>query len=58
MLTVTEAAVRLRVSEDRVRELCRGRRFGGARLVGRVWLIPGGFSVTPGARGPKSKAKQ
>ena len=28
------------------------RRIKGARLVGRVWMIPEDFVITPGTRGP------
>ena len=47
-----EAARRLGVDPSRVRVLLRQRRIPGARLVGRVWMIPEDFTVTPGTRGP------
>lgn len=51
-IDVIEAARRLGVDASRVRVLLRQRRIKGARLVGRVWMIPEDFSVTPGTRGP------
>ena len=55
MIDVAEAARRLKVDPSRLRVLCRDRRIPRARLVGRVWLIPADFKVTPGTRGPKPK---
>jgi excisionase family DNA binding protein len=55
MIDTTEAAERLGVSTLRVQQLCRQRRIKGARLTGRVWMIPEYFVVTPGTRGPKPK---
>jgi hypothetical protein len=51
-IDVATAAARLGVNVQRMRVLCRARRIRGARLVGRVWMIPEGFVITPGARGP------
>jgi hypothetical protein len=56
MIDSAQAAARLGVSTLRVQQLCRQRRIKGARLVGRVWMIPEEFEVTPGARGPAPKA--
>jgi excisionase family DNA binding protein len=58
MLDTAEAAHRLGVTKLRVQQLCQQRRIKGARLVGRVWMIPGDFKVTPGTRGPKPKGRQ
>jgi len=55
MLTTDEAAARLGVTADRVRMLCRQRRIPGAKLIGRTWMLPDRFAVTPGTRGPKGK---
>jgi hypothetical protein len=55
MIDLAEAARRLGVDPSRVRALCRQRRIPRARLVGRVWMIPDDFEVTPGTRGPKAK---
>ena len=55
MIDLAEAARRLGVDQSRVRVLCRQRRIPRARLVGRVWMIPDDFEVTPGTRGPKAK---
>ena len=52
-IDVATAAKHLGVDASRVRVLCRERRIPNARLVGRTWMIPEGFVVTPGKRGPK-----
>ena len=51
-VTVREAAVRLGVSERRVRKLARDGRLRGAAKAGAEWLIPTPVEVTPGRRGP------
>ncbi len=51
-LTAREAAVRLRVSERRVRQLAGDGRMQGATKAGAEWLIPTAVEVTPGRRGP------
>ena len=51
-IDVATAAARLGVNVQRMRVLCRERRIKGARLVGRVWMIPENFAVAPGTRGP------
>lgn len=53
MINADEAANRLGIDVSRVRKLCKARRIKGARLLGKVWLIPDPFEVTPGKRGPK-----
>src|SRR5262249_14628753 len=52
MIDTTEAARRLEVSVLRVQQLCRQRRIRGARLVGRTWMIPDNFTITPATMGP------
>lgn len=51
-VTVREAAVRLGVSERRVRQLARDGRMRGATKAGAEWLIPTPVEMTPGKRGP------
>ena len=51
-VTVKEAALRLGVSERRVRKLARDGRLQGATKVGAEWLIPTPLEVVPGKRGP------
>ena len=51
-LTVKEAAIRLGVSERRVRQLARDGRISGATKTSAEWLIPTPLKVTPGKRGP------
>ena len=51
-VTVREAAVRLGVSERRVRKLARDGRVRGAIKVRAEWLIPTPVEVIPGRRGP------
>ncbi len=52
------AAQQLGISTLRVQQLCQQRRIKGARLVGRVWMIPEQFTVTPGTRGPGMQGKK
>ena len=51
-VTVREAAIRLGVSERRVRKLARDGRVRGATKAGAEWLIPTPVEVIPGRRGP------
>lgn len=51
-VTVREAAVRLGVSERRVRQLASDGRMRGATKAGAEWLIPTPVDVIPGRRGP------
>ena len=51
-VTVREAAVRLGVSQRRVRKLARDGRMRGAVKAGAEWLIPTPVEVIPGRRGP------
>ena len=51
-LTVKEAALRLGVSERRVRKLVRDGRVRGATKAGAEWLIPTPVELIPGRRGP------
>ena len=51
-VTVREAAIRLGVSERRVRKLAQDRRVRGAIKTGAEWLIPTPVEVIPGKRGP------
>ena len=51
-VTVREAAIRLGVSERRMRKLARDGRVRGAMKAGAEWLIPTPVEVTPGKRGP------
>lgn len=51
-VTVKEAALRLGVSERRVRQLARDGRIQGATKTGAEWLIPTPIELIPGKRGP------
>ncbi|MXZ40661.1 MAG: helix-turn-helix domain-containing protein [Caldilineaceae bacterium SB0666_bin_21] len=51
-ITVREAAMRLGISERRVRQLARDGRVRGATKAGAEWLIPTPVDVIPGKRGP------
>lgn len=51
-ITVREAALRLGISERRVRQLARDGRVRGATKAGAEWLIPTPVNVVPGKRGP------
>ncbi len=55
-VTVREAAIRLGVSERRVRKLARDGRVSGATKAGAEWLIPTPVEVIPGRRGPEGVA--
>ena len=47
MLTVTQAAKKLRLSEDRVRKLLQTGRIVGAQKFGMVWVIPDKIIIDP-----------
>jgi hypothetical protein len=51
MISLQEAAKRHGVSVRRMQALCAKRQVTGARLVGRSWLVPSTFKVTPGVPG-------
>lgn len=51
-ITVREVAMRLGISERRVRQLARDGRVRGATKAGAEWLIPTPVDVVPGKRGP------
>ena len=51
-VTVRESAIRLGVSERRVRKLACDGRVRGATKTGAEWLIPTPVEVIPGRRGP------
>ena len=53
MITIAEAAKQSGKSVHRLQVLCKQRRIPGARLVGRLWMLPERFTITPGSRGPK-----
>lgn len=53
MIPLVVAAKQRGISVRRLQILCKQRRIPGARFVGRVWLLPENYSVTPGLRGPK-----
>ena len=55
-VTVQEAAIRLGVSERRVRKLARDGRVRGATKAGAEWLIPTPVELIPGRRGPAGVA--
>ena len=55
-VTVREAALRLGVSERRVRRLASEGRVRGATKTGSVWLIPTPVELVPGSRGPTGVA--
>ena len=56
-VTVREAAIRLGVSERRVRKLARDGRVRGATKAGAEWLIPTPVELIPGRRGPVGVAE-
>lgn len=56
MITLSTAAHAVGLSPITLRQFCQQRRIRGARLIGRTWYVPAGWSVIPGTRGPKSRA--
>ena len=57
-ITIREAAIRLGVSERRVRKLARDGRVRGASKAGSAWLIPTPVELIPGKRGPAGVARR
>ena len=55
-VTVRQAAIRLGVSERRVRKPAGDGRVRGATKAGGEWLIPTPVDVIPGRRGPAGVA--
>ena len=55
MISSADGAAQLGVTPARIRALCQQRRISGARLIGRIWMLPADFNVTPATRGPKLK---
>ena len=55
-VTVKRAAIELRVSDRRVRQLAHDGRIRGAVKIGQEWLIPTPVEVSPGRRGPAGVA--
>ena len=53
MIPIAEAAKASGMNLRHLQQLCKARRVPGARLIGRMWMLPDGWTVTPGARGPK-----
>ena len=51
-VTVKQAAVKLGISDRRVRQLAREGRVRGATKTGPEWLIPTPVEVIPANRGP------
>lgn len=47
MITVTQAAKKLHLSEDRVRKLLQEGRIVGAKKFGIMWAIPGEVKIDP-----------
>ena len=57
-VTVRKAAIRLGISERRVRQLALEGRVRGATKHGAEWLIPTPIEVTPGRRGSNGVARR
>jgi hypothetical protein len=47
MLTVAQAAKKLRLSEERVRQLLQTGRIVGAHKFGVVWIVPDEIVIDP-----------
>ncbi len=52
LLSTSEAAAELGVSQVRVQQIARQGRIQGAFRVGAVWVIPSPVKIVPGKRGP------
>lgn len=57
-VTIKQAAIRLGISERRVRKLARDGRVRGAIKAGAEWIIPTPVEVVPGRRGPVGIARR
>jgi hypothetical protein len=58
LVSTSQAAVLLEVSDARVRQLLAAERIRGAYKIGKFWVIPlfdGKVSVVKGKRGPQPK---
>src|SRR5512139_2498549 len=55
LIPLTDAAAKLGVTPRTLQIKCAARRIPGARLIGRVWMLPENFTVVPGKRGPSSR---
>ena len=55
MIPIAEAAKARGMNLRQLQILCKTRRVPGARLIGRLWMLPEGWTVTPGTRGPKMR---
>lgn len=53
-ITIAEAAEQRGLNERWLQRACKARRVPGARLIGRLWMLPDDFTVIPGKRGPKT----
>ena len=55
MIPIAEAAAQRGICLRSLQTLCKNRRVPGAKLIGRLWMLPENFTITPGKRGPKLK---
>lgn len=55
LLTAAQAGAALGISARRVRVLCAEGRIAGAHKIGRDWLLPEGFTVSPPPSVTRSK---
>jgi len=55
MIPLTTAAQAAGVTPRRLRALCQQGRIRGAKKLGRDWLLPPRWSITPATRGPSLK---
>jgi excisionase family DNA binding protein len=56
-ITARQAAKLCKVSVRRIQVLAEAGRITGAKKLGRDWLIPPGFTVTPAPKRPKKMLK-
>jgi excisionase family DNA binding protein len=58
VLTVSEAARKLKLSEERVRKLLQTGRIVGAQKFGMVWIIPDDIVIEPPLKAEHRVSKQ
>lgn len=53
MIPIADAAKARGMNLRQLQILCKNRRVPGAKLIGRLWMLPERWTIIPGKRGPK-----
>jgi hypothetical protein len=53
LIPIADAAKARDMNLRHLQTLCKTRRVPGAKLIGRLWMLPDQFTIIPGKRGPK-----